>query len=135
MQETANSEVEVEIDDFHAAAGVVQLQEGLFKGRSLVYSGLKHVVVRLHPKYDDSALENAILVSSHVDTVITAEGAGDCSSCVAVMLELLRALSHWAQASATLSSSCSTPVTKLGYLTPPSFIVFHIYILRAVLCR
>jgi len=97
VQETANLEVEVEIDYFHPSPGVIQLKRGLFVGRSLVYSGLKHVVVRVHPKYEDSALENAILVSSHIDTVITAEGAGDCSSCVGVMLELVRALSHWAQ--------------------------------------
>ena len=96
IQETANYEVEVEVDRFKISSGLVKLNTGLFKGKSLVYSGLEHVVVRLHPKYDDYALENALLVSSHVDTVITAEGAGDCSSCVGVMLELARALSHWA---------------------------------------
>ncbi|KAG0609983.1 hypothetical protein M758_7G029700 [Ceratodon purpureus] len=96
IQETANYEVEVEVDRFQTAPGRIGMKGGLFKGRSLVYSGLEYVVVRLHPKYDDDALENAILVSSHVDTVNTAEGAGDCSSCVGVMLELARALSHWA---------------------------------------
>ncbi|XP_024032711.1 endoplasmic reticulum metallopeptidase 1-like, partial [Morus notabilis] len=40
--------------------------------------------------------ENTILVSSHIDTVFSAEGAGDCSSCVAVMLELARGVSQWA---------------------------------------
>lgn len=97
VRDTANSEVEVEVDYFHARPGATQLTGGLFKGKSLVYSGLKHVVVRLHPKYEDSALENAILISSHIDTVITAPGAGDCSSCVGVLLELVRALSHWGQ--------------------------------------
>jgi hypothetical protein len=97
IQETANHEVAVEVDRFQTAPGIIELKGGLFKGKSLVYSGLEYVVVRVHPKYDDDALKNAILVSSHVDTVITAEGAGDCSSCVGVMLELARAVSHWAQ--------------------------------------
>lgn len=96
IQETANLDVDVEVDRFQTAPGMIGMKAGVFKGRSLVYSGLEYVVVRVHPKYDDGALENAILVSSHVDTVITAEGAGDCSSCVGVMLELARALSHWA---------------------------------------
>ncbi|TKW05486.1 hypothetical protein SEVIR_7G179300v4 [Setaria viridis] len=42
------------------------------------------------------AEENLILVSSHIDTVSTTEGAGDCSSCVGVMLELARGVSQWA---------------------------------------
>ena len=96
VQETANLDVEVEVDRFQTAPGTIELKGGLFKGKSLVCYGLEYVVVRVHPKYDDNALENAILVSSHIDTVITADGAGDCSSCVGVMLELVRASSHWA---------------------------------------
>lgn len=93
VQQTENSEVKVEVDYFHASPGVTQLT-GICDGESTVYYGLKHVIARLHPKYEDSALENAILVSSHIDTVITSQGAGDCSSCVGIMLELVRALSH-----------------------------------------
>ena len=97
IQETAHPEAEVDVDHFHARPGLNRLNAGLFKGKSLVYSGLKHVVVRVRPKYEDRPLDNAILVSSHIDTVYSAEGAGDCSSCIGVMVELLRALSQWGQ--------------------------------------
>ncbi|XP_060176435.1 uncharacterized protein LOC132606814 isoform X2 [Lycium barbarum] len=69
---------------------------GLFKGKTLVYSDLNHIVLRISPKYAPEATENAVLVSSHIDTVFSTEGAGDCSSCVAVMLELARGVSQWA---------------------------------------
>ncbi|XP_031251917.1 endoplasmic reticulum metallopeptidase 1 [Pistacia vera] len=96
IKKTAHWEVDVEVDFFNAKSGANRLVSGVFKGRTLIYSDLKHVVVRFTPKYASEAAENAILVSSHIDTVFAAEGAGDCSSCVAVMLELARATSQWA---------------------------------------
>ncbi|KAL8218251.1 hypothetical protein R6Q57_021624 [Mikania cordata] len=96
IRKTAHWEVDVEVDLFHASSGANILVSGLFKGKTLVYSDLKHVVLRISPKYVSEATDTAILVSSHVDTVFAAEGAGDCSSCVAVMLELARGISHWA---------------------------------------
>ncbi|KAI3817653.1 hypothetical protein L1987_11449 [Smallanthus sonchifolius] len=96
IKKTAHWEVDVEVDLFHASSGANLLAGGLFKGKTLVYSDLKHVVVRISPKYVSEAADSAILVSSHIDTVYSAEGAGDCSSCVAVMLELARGISHWA---------------------------------------
>ncbi|KAK1261119.1 hypothetical protein QJS04_geneDACA002426 [Acorus gramineus] len=96
IKKTAHWEVDVEVDLFRAEPGVNQLVGGLFKGKSLVYADLKHVVLRIVPKYLTEARENAILVSSHIDTVFSTGGAGDCSSCVAVMLELARGVSNWA---------------------------------------
>lgn len=96
IKETAHWEVDVELDLFHAKSGVNRMVGGLFKGKTLVYSDLNHIVLRISPKYAPEATEKAILVSSHVDTVFSAEGAGDCSSCVAVMLELARGVSQWA---------------------------------------
>nr|GEV08702.1 endoplasmic reticulum metallopeptidase 1 isoform X1 [Tanacetum cinerariifolium] len=96
IKKNAHWEVDVEVDLFHASSGANILVGGLFKGRTLVYSDLKHVVLRISPKYVSEAEDSAILVSSHIDTVFSAEGAGDCSSCVAVMLELARGISHWA---------------------------------------
>lgn len=96
IKKTAHWEVEVEVDLFHASSGANILVSGLFKGRTLVYSDLTHVVLRILPKYASEAGDSAILVSSHIDTVFSGEGAGDCSSCVAVMLELARGVSHWA---------------------------------------
>lgn len=95
IQAESSWDVDVEVDFFHAKAGVNHLEGGLFKGKSLVYTNLKHVVVRVKPTFVPGAEENAILVSSHIDTVISAPGAGDCSSNVAVMLELVRAISQW----------------------------------------
>lgn len=96
IKETAHWEVDVELDLFHAKSGANHMVGGLFKGKTLVYSDLNHIVLRISPKYAAEATENAILVSSHIDTVFSAEGAGDCSSCVAVMLELARGVSQWA---------------------------------------
>ncbi|KAK4835909.1 hypothetical protein QYF36_016130 [Acer negundo] len=96
IKKTSHWEVDVEVDFFHSKSGANRLVSGVFKGRTLVYSDLSHIVVRILPKYVSEAGENAILVSSHIDTVFSAEGAGDCSSCVAVMLELARGISQWA---------------------------------------
>ncbi|KAL4575198.1 hypothetical protein LXL04_022040 [Taraxacum kok-saghyz] len=98
IKSTAHWEVDVDVDLFHATSGANILVGGLFKGKTLVYSDLKHVVLRISPKYTSHEEEedSAILVSSHIDTVFSSEGAGDCSSCVAVMLELARGISQWA---------------------------------------
>ncbi|KAI4351377.1 hypothetical protein L6164_005747 [Bauhinia variegata] len=96
IKKTAHWEVDVEVDFFHTKSGANRLAGGLFKGKTLVYSHLNHVVIRILPKYVSDAREESILVSSHVDTVFSTEGAGDCSSCVAVMLELARGISQWA---------------------------------------
>lgn len=96
IKKTAHWEVDVEVDFFHTKYGANRLVSGLFKGKTLVYSDLNHVAMRILPKYATEAGENAILVSSHIDTVFAGEGAGDCSSCVAVMLELARGTSQWA---------------------------------------
>ncbi|CAL0320542.1 unnamed protein product [Lupinus luteus] len=96
INKTAHWEVDVEVDLFHAKSGANRLASGLFMGRTLVYSDLSHVVVRILPKYLSDAKEHSILVSSHIDTVFSTEGAGDCSSCVGVMLELARGVSQWA---------------------------------------
>ncbi|XP_054814266.1 uncharacterized protein LOC129314846 [Prosopis cineraria] len=96
IKKTAHWEVDVEVDFFHAKSGANRLDSGLFMGRTLVYSDLKHVVMRISPKYVSEAREQSILVSSHIDTVFSTEGAGDCSSCIAVMMELARGISQWA---------------------------------------
>lgn len=96
IKRSAHWEVDVQVDFFHVKSGSHVLVGGLFKGKTLVYSDLTHVVLRILPKYASEVEENAILVSSHIDTVFAAEGAGDCSSCVAVMLELARGISQWA---------------------------------------
>ncbi|XVE75361.1 hypothetical protein DITRI_Ditri12bG0088300 [Diplodiscus trichospermus] len=96
IKRTAHWEVDVEVDFFHVKSGASRLVSGMFVGRTLVYSDLHHIILRILPKYLPEAGENAILVSSHIDTVFSTEGAGDCSSCVAVMLELARGISQWA---------------------------------------
>lgn len=96
IKKMAHWEVDVQVDLFHVTSGANSMVGGLFMGRTLVYSDLNHIILRISPKYASEAGENAILVSSHIDTVFSTEGAGDCSSCVAVMLELARGISHWA---------------------------------------
>ncbi|XP_050210391.1 uncharacterized protein LOC126660769 [Mercurialis annua] len=96
IKKTAHREVDVQVDFFHSNSSSNRMVSGLFKGKTHVYSDLKHIVLRILPKYESEAEENAFLISSHIDTVFSAEGAGDCSSCVAVMLELARGISQWA---------------------------------------
>lgn len=72
IKKTAHWEVDVEVDLFHASSGANILVGGLFKGKTLVYSDLKHVVLRISPKYASEAADSAILVSSHIDTVFSA---------------------------------------------------------------
>uniref|UniRef100_A0A7N0T636 Vacuolar membrane protease n=2 Tax=Kalanchoe fedtschenkoi TaxID=63787 RepID=A0A7N0T636_KALFE len=96
IKKTAHWEVDVQVDIFHSEPGANTLGSGLFVGKTLAYSDLNHVVLRIVPKHDPKAEDNAILISSHIDTVFTTSGAGDCSSCIAVMLELARGVSHWA---------------------------------------
>lgn len=69
IKKTAHWEVNVEVDRFHVKSGANIMVGGLFKGKSLVYSDLDHVVLRITPKYVSEAEERAILVSSHIDTV------------------------------------------------------------------
>ncbi|WVZ90740.1 hypothetical protein U9M48_037013 [Paspalum notatum var. saurae] len=95
IKKTAHWEVDVQLELFHTDIGANRISSGLFKGKTLLYSDLKHVLLRVTPKYLPEAEENLILVSSHVDTVSTTEGAGDCSSCVGVMLELARGVAQW----------------------------------------
>ncbi|KAM3388372.1 hypothetical protein ACQJBY_010881 [Aegilops geniculata] len=96
IKKTAHWDVDVQLELFHTDIGANRLAGGLFKGKTLLYSDLKHVILRIVPKYLPEAEENLILVSSHIDTVSTTEGAGDCSSCVGVMLELARGVAQWA---------------------------------------
>lgn len=72
IKKTAHWEVDVEVDFFNAKSGANRLVSGVFKGRTLIYADLNHVVVRITPKYASEAAENAILVSSHIDTVFAA---------------------------------------------------------------
>ena len=71
VKETAHFDVDVNVDFFESKSGVNRLVGGLFKGKSLVYSDISHIVVRIMPKYESEAGENAILVSSHIDTVFS----------------------------------------------------------------
>lgn len=72
IKKNAHWEVDVEVDFFRAKTGANRLVSGLFKGKTLVYSDLKHVVLRILPKFTSvEAADNAILVSSHIDTVFS----------------------------------------------------------------
>ncbi|CAO2839785.1 unnamed protein product [Amaranthus hypochondriacus] len=96
VRNNSHWEVDVEVEEFHVKAGANHMNGGLFFGKSLVYADLNHIILRISPRYESEAKMNSILISSHIDTVFSTGGAGDCSSCVAVMLELARGVSHWA---------------------------------------
>lgn len=72
IKKTAHWEVDVDVDLFHANSGANILVSGHFNGKTLVYSDLTHVVLRISPKYASEAEDSAILVSSHIDTVFSA---------------------------------------------------------------
>lgn len=71
IKKTAHWEVDVEVELFNAKSGANHMNGGLFNGRTIVYSDLDHVILRILPKYVSGARENAILVSSHIDTVFS----------------------------------------------------------------
>lgn len=71
IKKTAHWEVDVQVDLFHSESGANTLVSGLFVGKTLAYSDLNHVVLRILPKHDPEAEENAVLISSHIDTVFT----------------------------------------------------------------
>lgn len=77
------------MDLFHANSGVNNQLGGLFRGKSVVYSDLNHAVLRIMPKYASEAADNAILVSSHIDTVFAAYGSGILEVCSMVAINLL----------------------------------------------
>lgn len=71
IKKTAHWEVDVDVDLFHPKSSANILNNGLFKGKTHLYSDINHVVLRILPKYLPEASENAILVSSHIDTVFS----------------------------------------------------------------
>lgn len=75
IKKTAHWEVDVEVEFFNVKSGANRLVSGLFMGKTLVYSDLNHIILRIMPKYVAEAEDNAILVSSHIDTVFSAYGS------------------------------------------------------------
>ncbi|KAM3298938.1 hypothetical protein ACQJBY_040436 [Aegilops geniculata] len=71
IKKTAHPDVDVQLELFHTDIGANRLAGGLFKGKTILYSDLKHVILRFVPKYLSEAEENLILVSSHIDTIFT----------------------------------------------------------------
>ena len=71
IKNTSYWEVDVEVEHFHVKSGANNLQGGLFNGRTVIFADLDHVIMRFSPKYAPEARENAILVSSHIDTVFS----------------------------------------------------------------
>lgn len=71
IKEKAHWEVDVDVEAFHVRSGAHQMAGGLFMGKTLLYSDLNHVVLRILPKFESEAAQNAILVSSHIDTVFS----------------------------------------------------------------
>lgn len=80
IKKSAQEDVEVEVDFFSPESGLNRPATSRYEGKSLVYSDLHHVVLRISPKSvsssskEDVADDNrsAILVSAHVDTVFSA---------------------------------------------------------------
>lgn len=71
IKKTAHWEVDVDVELFNAKSGANLMTGGLFSGRTLVYSDLDHVILRISPKYVSRARENAVLVSSHIDSIFS----------------------------------------------------------------
>ncbi len=59
----------VEVDHFYSEPGSIQLDGPVFTGKTVVYRGREHVVVRVGPQ--GNAQNNSVLVSAHIDSVIT----------------------------------------------------------------
>lgn len=86
IKEKAHWEVDVDVEAFHVRSGANQMAGGLFMGRTLLYSDLNHVVLRILPKFESEAAQNAILVSSHIDTVFSTYVQ---SLCIFILLQII----------------------------------------------
>jgi hypothetical protein len=69
---SASAAVAVDVEHFYSKPGSIQLEGPVFSGKTLVYAGQEHVVVRVRPQSDDgNAQDNSVLVSAHIDSVVT----------------------------------------------------------------
>ncbi|KAL3147358.1 hypothetical protein ABBQ32_002840 [Trebouxia sp. C0010 RCD-2024] len=57
-----------------------------------VYQGLGNVMLRLAPTEPPAPPNSTLLLNAHYDSTLGSQGAADCASCVAVLLELARVL-------------------------------------------
>ena len=59
----------------------------------LSYGGLKNVMLKISPVgANDADPQKALLLNAHFDSAIGSPGAADCASCVAVIIEAVRAI-------------------------------------------
>lgn len=83
----ANSNVSVEVDEalVSGSFNMIFLRHSI----SLAYRNHTNILVRISSTYakDD---DPAVLINGHFDSPLGSPGAGDCGSCVASMLEVLR---------------------------------------------
>lgn len=83
----ANSNVSVELDEtlVNGSFNMIFLRHSI----SLAYRNHTNILVRISSAYakDD---DPAVLINGHFDSPLGSPGAGDCGSCVASMLEVLR---------------------------------------------
>lgn len=89
IKEKAHWEVDVQVEVFHARSGAHHMGSGLFTGKTLVYSDLNHVVLRILPKFESEAAQNAILVSSHIDTVFSTYAFLFFNLCIFSLLQIM----------------------------------------------
>ncbi|CAI5524328.1 unnamed protein product [Closterium sp. Naga37s-1] len=78
--------VEVEESSVSGSFSMVFLQRSL----SLAYQNLTNVVVRISNAATDPDEVPSVLMNAHFDSALGSPGAGDCATCVAAMLEVLR---------------------------------------------
>ncbi len=71
VKASAPAAVAVDVEHFYSKSGSIQLEGPVFSGKTLVYGGQEHVVVRVRPQSDESAQDNSVLVSAHIDSVVT----------------------------------------------------------------
>ncbi|CAI6011056.1 unnamed protein product [Closterium sp. NIES-65] len=78
--------VEMEESSVSGSFSMVFLQRSL----SLAYQNLTNVVVRISNAATDPEAVPSVLMNGHFDSALGSPGAGDCATCVAAMLEVLR---------------------------------------------
>ncbi|CAG5124826.1 unnamed protein product [Candidula unifasciata] len=86
----SHNEVEVSIQTVSGGLTVDFVSAGMGEFSS-VYQNLKNVIVKVAPP---QGANSSLLVNCHYDTVIDSPGAGDDAASCAVMLEMLRVLTH-----------------------------------------
>lgn len=87
LQSRAGAEISLEVEDSLTSGSfhLVFLQRSM----TMAYQNVTNIAVRISPAGGDME-QAAVLINGHYDSSLGSQGAADCASCIATMLETMR---------------------------------------------